>query len=151
MEMITKILEVLEINSLVFLQMAIVLLLTYISGKYLIRPVLRTLKERENRTTVPMEEAKEIVEKAETLAIKYSDRLREANRESLNRKRKRLDEVQRSERRVIEGSHHEAEEKINGMKEKIEREKDEALKMLTQQSREIANEIAETILGRSLS
>jgi len=150
-EMIGKILEVLEINSLVFLQMAIVLLLTYITGKYLITPILRTFRERENRTTVPMEEAKDMVEKAETLAMEYSDRLREANRESLDRKRKRLEEVQRGERRVIEEAHHQAEEKIIAMKKKIEGEKEEALKMLKEKSREIAEEIAETILGRSLS
>ncbi len=151
MEMVTKILEVLEINRLVFLQMGIVFLLTIITGKMLIQPILRTFKERENRTTVPMKKAEEMVEKTESLARNYEERLRAAQRDSLARKRGKIEEITRGEKRLIEESYNETEAKILELKEEIDEEKQKALELLRKQSKLIAGEIAEKILGRKVS
>ncbi len=151
MEMISKILEVLEINSFVFLQMALVISLSYLAGKFLIKPVLRTFEERENRTTVPMEQAREMLRDAESKASDYEARLKGANQEAITRKRARIEEVAMSERQLIGEARSEAERSVEGVKEKIGAEKDEALAILREESQAIARAIVEKILGRSIA
>ncbi len=151
MEMISKILEVLEINSFVFLQMALVISLSYLAGKFLIKPVLRTFEERENRTTVPMEQAREMLRDAESKASDYEARLKGANQEAITRKRARIEEVARSERQLIGEARSEAERSVEEVKEKIGAEKDEALAILREESQAIARAIVEKILGRSIA
>ncbi len=149
--MISKILDVLEINNFVFLQMAIVLVLTYITGKLLIHPILRTFEERENRTTRPMEEAKEMLARVEQLAEEYDRKLKEATQEALLRKRRRIEDVAKAEKKIIEEAQREAEARIEELKERIEKEKVEALEKLREETQTIAREIAEKILGRSVA
>ncbi len=151
MEMISKILEVLEINSFVFLQMALVISLSYLAGKFLIKPVLRTFEERENRTTVPMEQAREMLRDAESKASDYEARLKGANQEAITRKRARIEEVAMSERQLIGEARSEAERSVEEVKEKIGAEKDEALAILREESQAIARAIVEKILGRSIA
>lgn len=151
MEMISKILEVLEINSFVFLQMAIVIILSILTGKFLIKPILRTFEEREKRTTEPMEQAKEMVEKAEYLSSEYERKLKEARQEALARKRTRVEETAKTERLIIDEAGVEAEKKIEELGERIAREKEEALSSLREETKSIAREIAEKILGRSMA
>ncbi len=151
MEMISKILEVLEINSFVFLQMVLVISLSYLAGKFLIKPVLRTFEERENRTTVPMEQAREMLRDAESKASDYEARLKGANQEAITRKRARIEEVAMSERQLIGEARSEAERSVEEVKEKIGAEKDEALAILREESQAIARAIVEKILGRSIA
>ncbi|NIO16146.1 MAG: hypothetical protein GTN70_03970 [Deltaproteobacteria bacterium] len=151
MEMISKILEVLEINSFVFLQMALVISLSYLAGKFLIKPVLRTFEERENRTTVPMEQAREMLRDAENKASDYEARLKAANQEAITRKRARIEEVARSERQLIGEARSEAERSVEEVKEKIGAESDAALEILREESQAIARAIVEKILGRSIA
>lgn len=151
MEMISKILEILEINSFVFLQMALVLILSYLAGKFLIKPVLRTFEERDNRTIVPMEQAKEMLQEAEQKAMEHEERLKAASQEAITRKRARIDEVVKSERRLIEEARSGAEKSVEEVKESISVEKDEALTMLREESQAIAKAIVEKILGRSIA
>jgi F-type H+-transporting ATPase subunit b len=149
--MISKILEVLEINNFVFLQMAIVILLSYLMGKFLIHPILKTFEERENRTTVPMQRAREMIAKAEELADEYEARIRAASQEALARKRARIEEVIRSERKIIEEAQKEAESSVEALKQSIGEEKQRALEVLKEESGALAREIAEKILGRSVA
>jgi F-type H+-transporting ATPase subunit b len=150
-EMISKILEVLEINSFVFLQMALVVILSFLTGKFLIKPIIRTFEERDNRTTVPMEKAREMLQEAEVKASEHEDRLKAANQESITRKRARIEEVVKSERRLIEEARSGAEKSIEEVKERISAEKDEALTLLREESQAIAKTIVEKMLGRSIA
>lgn len=151
MEMISKILEVLEINSFVFLQMALVVILSFLTGKFLIKPIIRTFEERDNRTTVPMEKAREMLQEAEVKASEYEDRLKAANQESITRKRARIEEIVKSERRLIEEARSGSEKSIEEVNERISAEKDEALTLLREESQAIAKTIVEKILGRSIA
>lgn len=150
MEMIAKILEVLEINSFVFLQMALVIGLSFLAGKFLILPIIRTFEERENRTTIPMEQAKDMLRMAEEKASSYEERLKVANQEAITKKRAMIEEVVRSERRVADEARQESEKTVEEVKAKITEEKGEALALLRRESLAIAKEIAEKVLGRSI-
>jgi F-type H+-transporting ATPase subunit b len=149
--MISKILEVLEINSFVFLQMALVVILSFLTGKFLIKPIIRTFEERDNRTTVPMEKAREMLQEAEVKASEYEDRLKAANQESITRKRARIEEIVKAERRLIEEARSGSEKSIEEVNERISAEKDEALTLLREESQAIAKTIVEKILGRSIA
>lgn len=150
MEMISKILEVLEINSFVFLQMALVISLSYLTGRFLIHPILKTFQERENRTTLPMEQAREMLTSAEEKSNEYEERLKGASLEAVTRKRARIEEVVRAERKVVEEARHESERSIEEVKGNILAEKEDALKVLREQSEAIAKAIVEKILERGI-
>ncbi len=147
MELVTKIFEVLGITQLVFLQMALVVVLAVIMSVTLIKPVLATFQERENLSTKPVEEARRILAEAETRGKEYDEGLRKGAAEAIARKRARIEEAARAERKAIEAVVEESNREVESMKAKIAGEKAAASGTLRSEVTRLAAEISEKVLG----
>lgn len=151
MELVTKIFEVLGITQLAFLQMALVVVLAIIMSATLIKPVLATFQEREDRSTKPVAEARRILDEAEANGKLYDENLRKGAAEALARKRARIEESARGERKAIEAVVEEGNREVEAMKVKIGGEKAAASRALRSEVSRLAAEISEKVLGRRVA
>jgi F-type H+-transporting ATPase subunit b len=126
----------------------LIIVMIAVLNRTLFKPINQILAEREAQTEGSLSEAQSVIRRVRQLVHEYEQRLREARNEGYQ-----LMEKQRLE------SLREREEKIRGLKEEItewsEQQKtqlrEEVQKThasLTQNSRELANEIATRILER---
>ena len=151
MELVLKILETLDITLLAVLQMGLVVALAVILSVTLVRPVLATFRERENLSVKPLEEAKRLVGDAATKTRQYEDSLRKAAAEALARKRARMEESARAERKEIEIVLEDTNRQIDTMKGQITAEKEAAARALRIEVAGLSREIAGKILGRRVT
>ncbi|MGE5189677.1 MAG: hypothetical protein ACM3NF_06440 [Gemmatimonadota bacterium] len=151
MELVTKIFEVLGITQLVFLQMALVVVLAVLMSATLIRPVLATFQEREDRSTKPLAEARSLLDDAEAQGKRYDESLRAGAAEALARKRARIEEAARAERKAIEAVVDEGNREVESMKSRIAAEKAAAAGTLRAGVSRLAAEISEKVLGRRVA
>jgi len=151
MELVTKIFEVLGITQLVFLQMGLVVVLAVVMSLTLIKPVLATFQERENLATKPVEEARRILGEAEAKGKQYDENLRKGAAEALARKRARIEDAARGERKAIEGVVEESNREVEAMKAKIAGEKAAATGVLRSEVSRLAAAISEKVLGRRVA
>ena len=151
MELVTKIFEVLGITQLAFLQMALVVVLAVIMSATLVKPLLATFQEREDRATKPVEEARRILDEAEAAAKLYDESYRKGAAEALARKRASLEEAARGERKAIEAVVAESAREIDAMKSKISGEKATASAALRSEVSRLAAAISEKVLGRRVA
>ena len=151
MELVTKIFEVLGITQLAFLQMALVVVLAVIMSATLIKPVLATFQEREDRAKKPVEEARRILDEAESKAKLYDENYRKGAAETLARKRARIEEAARGERKAIEAVVEESNREVEAMKAKIAGEKAAASGTLRSEVSRLAAAISEKVLGRQVA
>lgn len=151
MELVLKIFETLGITPLAVLQMALTVALAVILSATLIRPILRVFEEREVRSNRPLEESRTLLADAEAKARQYEEALRAAASQSLARKRSRIEEVSRAERKEIEAALEEGNGRIEEMKGRIAAEKGEASRALREEVARLSSWIAEKVLGRSVA
>ncbi|HSL99086.1 MAG TPA: hypothetical protein VK944_03030 [Candidatus Limnocylindria bacterium] len=151
MELVLKIFETLDITLLAVLQMGLVVFLAFVLSVTLIRPVLATFQERENLSVRPLEEAKQLIADADAKTREYDESRRKAAAEILARKRARLEEASRAERKGIEAVMEETNRQIDKMKGQILAEKEEAARVLRTEVSHLSQEIAEKILGRRVA
>jgi len=151
MELVTKIFEVLGITQLAFLQMALVVVLALIMSATLIKPVLAVFQEREDLSTKPVAEARRILDEADAKAKMYDENLRKGAAEALARKRARIEEAARGERKGIEAVVEESKREVEAMKVKIAGEKAAVSRTLRSEVSRLAAEISEKVLGRRIA
>lgn len=151
MELVGKIFETLGITQLALLQMALVVVLVFILSATLIRPILATFQERENRAVKPVEESRSLLADAESRTLRYEESLHKAAAEALAAKRKKMEEAGRSERKRVEGVVDESNRHVEEMKVRIDAEKSEAGKVLRAEVSRLSREIAGKVLGRPVA
>lgn len=151
MELVLKIFQTLDITLLAVLQMGLVVFLTFVLSVTLIRPVLATFQERESLSVRPLEEAKQLIADFDAKTREYDESRRKAVAEAVARKRARLEEASRKERKRIEGVMEETSRQIDKMKGQILVEKEDAARVLRAEVSRFSQEIAGKVLGRRVS
>ena len=151
MELVLKIFQTLDITLLAVLQMGLVVFLTFVLSVTLIRPVLATFQERESLSVRPLEEAKQLIADFDAKTREYDESRRKAVAETVARKRARLEEASRVERKRIEGVMEETSRQIEKMKGQILAEKEDAARVLRAEVSRFSQEIAGKVLGRRVS
>lgn len=151
MELVLKIFQTLDITLIAVFQIGLVVGLAIILSVTLVRPVLTTFQERENRSVKPLEESKRLLADAEARTRQHDESLRKAPAEALARKRARMEEASRAERKGIEAVVEETNRKINAMKEQIEAEKETSAQVLRSEVARLSQAIAEKVLGRRVA
>ena len=151
MELVTKILETLEISQLALLQLGLVVVLAFLLSTLLIRPILRTFEERENLSVKPVEESRRLLAEADEKARGYDEALRKGAAEALERKRRAMDEASRAGRKQIEAVVEETNLKVEELKTRIASEKESASAFLRDQVSQLSTEIARKVLGRPVA
>lgn len=151
MELVLKIFQTLDITLIAVLQMGLVVFLTFVLSVTLIRPVLATFQERESLSVRPLEEAKQLISDVDARTREYDESRRKAVAETVARKRARLEEASRAERKRIEGVMEETSRQIDKMKGQILAEKEDAARVLRAEVSRLSQEIAGKVLGRRVS
>ena len=151
MELVLKIFQTLDITLLAVLQMGLVVFLTFVLSVTLIRPVLATFQERESLSVRPLEEAKQLIADFDAKTREYDESRRKAVAETVARKRARLEEASRVERKRIEGVMEETSRQIDKMKGQILAEKEDAARVLRAEVSRFSQEIAGKVLGRRVA
>jgi F-type H+-transporting ATPase subunit b len=151
MELVLKIFETLDITLIAVLQMGLVVVLTVVLSLTLIRPVLATFQERENLSVKPLEESKRLVADAEEKTRQFDESQRKAAAEALARKRARMEETSRAERKGVESVLEETNRQIAEMRGQIATERETAARALRDEVSRLSREIAEKVLGRQLA
>ncbi|NJD61656.1 MAG: ATP synthase F0 subunit B [Deltaproteobacteria bacterium] len=151
MELVGKIFETLGISQLALLQMVLVVALVFLLSVTLVRPILATFQERENRAVRPVEESRTLLAQAEGLTTRYEESLRKAAVESLAAKRKKMEEAARLERKKVDAVLEESNRHVDEMKARIETEKGDVARTLRAEVSRLSIEIAAKVLGRPVA
>jgi F-type H+-transporting ATPase subunit b len=151
MELVGKIFETLGISQIALLQMVLVVALVFLLSVTLVRPILATFQERENRAVRPVEESRTLLARADELAARYEESLRKAAVESLAAKRKKMEEAARLERKKVDAVLEESNRHVDEMRVRIEAEKGDVAKTLREEVSRLSVEIAAKVLGRPVA
>jgi F-type H+-transporting ATPase subunit b len=151
MELVSKILETLEISQLALLQLGMVIVLAFLLSTLLIRPILRTFEERDNLSVKPVEESRRLLSEADEKSRQYDEALRKGAAEALARKRQAMDEASRAGRKQVEAVVDETNRKVEELKGRIAVEKDSAAALLRAEASKLSVEIAQKVLGRPVA
>ena len=139
-----------SIDYTLLIQMVNFVVLMFILNLLLYKPVLGIIDKRKKNLQDMEEEIKRLNQSVDERMAAYEEKLRLAKVQALEKKQEIMTEVAEQAKSFIEA----AKGDIPGMMEKfhadMNREVDEARRILTNQSRKISIEIAEKLLGRSL-
>jgi F-type H+-transporting ATPase subunit b len=126
------------------------LVLIFILNLLLYKPILGIIDKRRKQIQNTEEEIKRLNQSVEERMAAYEEKLRLAKMEALEKKLEIMKEGSEQAKKFIEA----AKGEIPGMTEQfhgeLNKEVNEARRVLTDQSRRISVEIAEKLLGRSL-
>ncbi|HZW37367.1 MAG TPA: ATP synthase F0 subunit B [Candidatus Deferrimicrobiaceae bacterium] len=151
MELVGKIFETLGISQIALLQMVLVVALVFLLSVTLVRPILATFQERENRAVRPVEESRTLLAQAEGMTARYEESLRKAAVESLAAKRKKMEEAGRLERKKVDAVLEESNRHVDEMRVRIEAERVDVAKTLRAEVSRLSVEIAAKVLGRPVA
>ncbi len=139
-----------SIDYTLLIQMVNFVVLMFILNLLLYKPILGIIDKRKKNLQDIEEEIKRLNQTVDERMAAYEEKLRLAKVQALEKKQEIMAEGAEQAKSFIEA----AKGDIPGMMEKfhadMNREVDEARRILTNQSRKISIEIAEKLLGRSL-
>jgi F-type H+-transporting ATPase subunit b len=132
------------------LVLVLFLIFVFVLNRILFKPISRVLDERHNLTVGAGDEARAATNSYQMRLADYEARIREARAEGY-----RLAEIERAaslerRRELIEQVKQRATQQINEAKSNIRRQTEEARTALESESRQIAEGISRTLLGRTL-
>ncbi len=141
--------EIPSIGNLL-IQIAIFLIVMISLSKFLFKPLLQIIEERKRRIEEPRRRAKELMEEAERRLAEYELKIYEARQRAAEEKEMIRKEAMAAEREIILRAQDQGNKMIEEMRERIQREAEEARKILRRDAEKIAFDLAEKILGRKV-
>ncbi len=139
-----------ELNSTVWIQMANFLLLIFILNFLLYKPVLKIIEKRNKKIEKSNEEVMSLNETVERNIAEYEEKIRQAKADAAAQ-RDEIKEEGTEQGKMITGKvRDEISKKIGDFKADMEKEVDEARGALRDQTRKIAGDISEKVLGRGI-
>lgn len=136
-------------GSLVFI-LVLFLILVFVLNRILFRPIGRVLDERQTLTEGATHEARAAKRSYETRLAGYEAAIRQARAESYKRSEQERAAAVEERRRLIDEAKLQAHEQIDRAKEEIGRQVVQARAALESESRQIAERISRTVLGRTV-
>jgi F-type H+-transporting ATPase subunit b len=134
-------------GSLVFV-LVLFLLFVFVMNRLLFRPIGRVLDERETLTEGATSEARAAVRRYQAKLADYESTIRQARAENYKKLEQDRTAALEERRQVIEAAKRETGEKIEHAKSEIEQQASAARDALESESRQIAQTISRTVLGR---
>lgn len=126
------------------------LILTFILNRLLFGPLIKVLKERDERISGATKKAAEIEKSVEKGLLDYEKRLKEAAAKGYEERNRLLNEALEREKEILDSSRASAAEELADMKIRIEESKKSALAALVKESVAISREMAEKVLERKV-
>jgi len=136
-------------GSLVFV-LILFLLFVFVMNRLLFRPVSRILDQRQTLTTGAANEARAAARRYENKLGEYEATIRQARAESYKKLEEGRAAALEQRRQVVEEAKQKTAEEIARAKAEIERQATQARATLEIESRQIAENISRTILGRTV-
>lgn len=136
-------------GSLVFV-LILFLIFVFVLNRILFRPIGRVLDERETLTAGAVSEARAVTRRYESKLTEYEAAIRQARAESYRRSEQERAAALDERRRLIEEAKQHANQEIGQAKEEIQGQVAAARAALESESRQIAERISRTVLGRTV-
>lgn len=136
-------------GSLVFVLFLFVILV-FVLNRILFRPIGRVLDERQTLTEGAANEARAARRTYEARLAEYEGTIRQTRAESYKRSEQERAAAVEERRRLIDEAKVHAHEQIERAKQEIEQQVDLARAALETESRQIAERISRTVLGRTV-
>ncbi len=139
-----------DVNSTVWIQMANFLALILILNFLLFRPVLKTIEKRNKKLEESQEEITSLDETIERKMAQYEERIRQARAEASIQRDAVKEEGTEQSKVIIGKVRDDLSKKLEDFKAQLQKETDAARDSLREQTRRIAAEISEKVLGRGV-
>jgi len=139
-----------ELNFTVWIQMINFIALIFILNFFLYKPVLKIVEKRNKKLEESDEEVKSLNETIENNMAKYEEKIRQARIGAAVERDKVQEEGSEEGKAIIGKVRDEISEKLGEFKGKLQDETDKARDVLRDQTRTIATEISEKVLGRGI-
>ncbi|MFL6278186.1 MAG: ATP synthase F0 subunit B [Blastocatellia bacterium] len=136
-------------GSLVFI-LLLFLLFVFVMNRLLFRPVSRILDQRQTLTVGAANDARAAARRYEMKLNEYEGTIRQARAESYKNLEAQRAVALAERQQVIEAAKQETVEEIGRAKAEIQRQSEQARATLESESRQIAENISRTILGRTV-
>lgn len=136
-------------GSLVFV-LILFLIFVFVLNRILFRPIGRVLDERETLTVGAANEARAARRRYETKLAEYEAAIRQARSECYRQSEQERAAALDERRRLIEEAKQHTHEEIGLARQEIERQVAAARAALESESRQIAERISRTVLGRTV-
>ncbi|MEW5724155.1 MAG: ATP synthase F0 subunit B [Thermodesulfobacteriota bacterium] len=140
-----------EINYTLFIQMVNFLLIMFFLNRFLYRPIRDIIKERKAKYAGYEADIGRFTRQAEKRLKEIDDRLAEARREGFLKKDEIRGQGLDEEKRIMSSAAQDAEAEIGKLKEQIRGEILAARDVLKAEINLFSRELAQKVLGRSLS
>ena len=122
----------------------------FLLNRLLFRPIGRVLDQRQNLTEGSANEARAARRIYETRLAEYEATIRKARAESYKQSEQERAVALEERRRVLDEAKQNAHEQIDRAKQEIEKQVTQARSALESESRQIAENISRTVLGRTV-
>ncbi|MCJ7547659.1 MAG: ATP synthase F0 subunit B [Deltaproteobacteria bacterium] len=139
-----------DINSSLFIQVALFIFLMIVLNKIFFKPFLRFLEERQEKIQGDEREAARLQEEAERRRLQFEEGLNKGQLQALGEKGTIVDAGAREGKSFVDKAQQEVDEELPRIKAQIDQESRQVAADLERRQGQMAREIAEKLLGRGL-
>ena len=139
-----------DINSSLFIQVALFIFLMIVLNKIFFQPFLRFLDERQNKISGDEKEAARLQEEAERRRLQFEEGLNKGQLQALEEKGRIQEAGAYEGKQLVDAVQQEVEGEMPQIKAQLAQEGRQVLTELERSKGALAKEIVEKILGRSL-
>ena len=137
-----------EINLTIVIQVVQFLLLLFILNRFLFRPTINLIEEREQKITTWKEETENFHESMQERLQSYENQILEAKAQAQEQQELVTVELQKEEDRKLDAVSEEAVRIVASTREKLQEETELLRGQLREQAEEMSQLVAEKVLGR---
>lgn len=137
-----------EINLTIVIQVVQFLLLLFFLNRFLFRPTINLIEEREKKITTWKEETKNFHESMQARLQSYESQIVEAKVDAQAQQELVTEELQKEEDKKLEAVSEEAVGIVASTREKMQEETELLRGQLREQAEEMSQLLAEKVLGR---
>ena len=137
-----------DINLTIVIQVVQFLLLLFILNRFLFRPTINLIEEREQKITTWNEETKNFHESMQERLQSYENQILEAKAQAQEQQELVTVELQKEEDKKLEAVSEEAVRIVVSTREKLQEETELLRGQLREQAEEMSQLVAEKVLGR---
>jgi F-type H+-transporting ATPase subunit b len=137
-----------DINLTIVIQVVQFLLLLFILNRFLFRPTINLIEEREQKITTWKEETKNFNESMQERLQSYENQILEAKAQAQEQQELVTVELQKEEDKKLEAVSEEAVRIVVSTREKLQEETELLRGQLREQAEEMSQLVAEKVLGR---
>jgi len=139
-----------SLDYTLWIQIVNFLFLIFILNVLLYKPVMGIIEKRKEQVEGSEREIRELNLTIEQKEARYEEKLRLAKNDALEKKKEIVQEGAQVAKGILDGARSEIPRIVEQFEGKIAKEVSEARRVLHEQSENIAKEIAEKVMGRSI-